>query len=82
MVYGLHSGGRVFTPPRYPDADKSSYGFDYRNTVYWNPSQLFDASGHARLDFYNTDAAKKFLITVEGISDDGNTVVSRHLIVK
>lgn len=64
-----------FYSPQYPKANKSDYTRpDYRTTLYWNPSLTTDDAGHAALQFYSSDVSKRYLLTIEGVTDDGQMV--------
>jgi hypothetical protein len=70
---------REFYSPQYqlPTSIKTD---DNRSTIYWNPNVKTDKSGKARLSFYNSDKARSFHVSAEGISDDGNICAThQHL---
>jgi uncharacterized protein YfaS (alpha-2-macroglobulin family) len=46
---------------------------DYRNTLYWNPEISTDENGEANISFYTSDEKGKFLVTIEGVGENGNT---------
>ena len=46
---------------------------DYRNTLYWNPEIITDENGEANFSFYTSDETGKFLITIEGAGENGET---------
>jgi hypothetical protein len=46
---------------------------DYRNTLYWNPEVKTDENGEADISFYTSDEKGKFLITIEGVGENGKT---------
>lgn len=46
---------------------------DYRNTLYWNPEVTTDDNGEAHISFYTSDETGKFLITIEGAGENGET---------
>ena len=46
---------------------------DYRNTLYWNPEVTTDENGVANISFYTSDEKGKFLITIEGVGENGET---------
>jgi hypothetical protein len=46
---------------------------DYRNTLYWNPEILTDDNGESTISFYTSDEKGKFLITIEGVGENGDT---------
>lgn len=61
---------REFAYPEYKTTN-TSYRFDYRETLYWNPVVETDKNGKAKVEFYNSDASSAFRIMTEGISSSG-----------
>lgn len=61
---------RQFSYPVYPST-ATSYRFDYREVLYWNPVVETDKNGKAKVEFYNSDASSAFRIMTEGISSSG-----------
>ncbi|MBQ8629731.1 MAG: hypothetical protein IJ421_09705, partial [Prevotella sp.] len=71
-----------FYSPQYPAKDKSIYTRpDHRTTLYWNPRVKTDSEGKASVSFYSSDVSKKYLVTVEGISENG-MIVSEVVIIQ
>ncbi|MGI4823180.1 MAG: TonB-dependent receptor plug domain-containing protein [Janthinobacterium lividum] len=63
---------RQFYAPRYgPGAPALTRPDTRRSTLYWNPTVRTDASGHAELTFYTSDAQGIFQLTAEGIANNG-----------
>lgn len=60
---------REFYHPKYGPMDASTPGPDNRVTLYWNPQLLTSSDGTAMVKFYNTDSARRLLVTVEGVAD-------------
>jgi hypothetical protein len=46
---------------------------DYRNTLYWNPEVTTGENGEANISFYTSDEKGKFLITIEGVGENGDS---------
>ena len=46
----------------------------YRRTLYWNPSLRTDADGHAVIRYVPKSAGGKVVITINGISPDGQLI--------
>ena len=46
---------------------------DYRNTLFWNPEISTDENGEANISFYTSDEKGKFLVTIEGVGENGET---------
>jgi hypothetical protein len=44
---------------------------DYRSTIYWNPTISTDEQGKATFSFTTSDAEGKYLLTIEGITNEG-----------
>lgn len=65
-----YAGAREFVYPEYKTTN-TSYRFDYREALYWNPVVETDKNGKARVEFYNSDANSTFRIITEGISASG-----------
>lgn len=61
---------REFFSPQYPDPSAKTRP-DHRVTLYWNPKLKTDNNGHATVKFYASDISKRYLVTLEGVSDDG-----------
>ncbi len=61
---------RQFSYPVYPST-ATSYRFDYREALYWNPVVETDKNGKAKVEFYNSDASSAFRIMTEGVSSSG-----------
>ena len=54
---------------------------DHRTTLYWNPKVETDADGHATVLFYASDVSKRYLVTLEGVSDDG-IIIQKNVIIE
>ncbi|KFF19136.1 TonB-dependent receptor plug domain-containing protein [Chryseobacterium sp. JM1] len=65
-----YSYSRNFQYPVYQSTN-TSYRFDYRENIYWNPVLETDKKGKAQVEFYNSDANTAFRIITEGISGKG-----------
>jgi hypothetical protein len=56
---------------------------DYRSTIYWNPTVSTDEHGKATFSFTTSDAEGKYLITIEGITKEGDAFRSvKEIVVK
>ncbi len=69
---------REFYSPKYEtDAQSSSRIPDLRNVLYWSP-HIQTINGKQNISFYTSDVPGKYLVVINGISDDGlvgNTTV-------
>lgn len=66
----LYAQARQFAYPVYETAN-TSYRFDYREIIYWNPVVETDKNGKAKIEFYNSDTNTTFRVLTEGISASG-----------
>ncbi len=55
--------------PDYSDA--TPYEADYRRTLYWNPDVRPDATGNAKLRFYNNSTARRYNVSAESVTGVG-----------
>ena len=69
-----------FYSPQYTDKNQKTRP-DHRTTLYWNPKVKTDANGHATVRFYASDISKRYLVTLEGVSDDG-IVIHKEAIIE
>ena len=69
-----------FYSPQYADKSQKTRP-DHRTTLYWNPKVATDANGKASVRFYASDISKRYLVTLEGVSDDG-TIVHHQLMMQ
>jgi hypothetical protein len=53
--------------------DLKSRKADYRNTIYWNPEIITGENGESTVSFYTSDEKGKFLVTIEGVGEEGET---------
>ena len=70
----------TFYSPQYTDISKKTRP-DHRTTLYWEPKLRTDRNGHATVRFYASDVSKCYLVTLEGVSDNG-TVISKQAIIE
>ena len=68
-----------FYSPQYSDPSAKTRP-DHRTTLYWNPKVETDEKGHASVRFYASDISKRYLITLEGVSNDGTIVHHQQII--
>ena len=71
---------RAFYSPQYQGASDKTRP-DLRTTLYWNPKLETDDNGHATVKFYASDISKRYLVTLEGVSDDG-IVIHKEAIIE
>lgn len=68
-----------FYSPQYTDKSQKTRP-DHRTTLYWNPKVTTDTNGKANVKFYTSDISKRYLVTLEGVSDDGIIVHKQTII--
>ena len=59
-----------FYSPDYSKEPRTDY--DYRRTLYWNPSVKLNAEGKASVEFYNSSNCRKLKVSAESLSSDGS----------
>lgn len=69
----------TFYSPQYTDISKKTRP-DHRTTLYWTPQVRTDAEGHATVRFYASDVSKRYLVTLEGVSDGGMIIHKQTVI--
>ena len=71
---------KEFFSPQYPNPSAKTRP-DHRVTLYWTPKLKTDGNGHATVKFYASDISKRYLVTLEGVSDDG-IVIHKEVIIE
>ena len=69
----------TFYSPQYADPSAKTRP-DRRPTLYWNPNVQTDADGCATVRFYASDVSRRYLVTLEGVSDDGTVIHHQQVI--
>ena len=68
-----------FYSPQYSDPSAKTRP-DHRTTLYWNPKVETNTEGQATVHFYASDISKRYLVTLEGVSDDGIIIQKQAII--
>ena len=68
-----------FYSPQYIEESTKVFS-DHRTTLYWNPKIKTDSTGKANVRFYASGVSKRYLVTIEGISDKGIVVHQQQVI--
>lgn len=64
---------RVFYSPDYStEKSQQSRLPDFRDVLYWSPNIKTDSSGNGNISFYTGDVPGKYLVVLQGISDNGD----------
>jgi len=69
---------REFFAPNYAVSKPKHEKPDYRITLDWKPEINIDQNKNPKLSFYTGDTSGKFVVRVEGITEDGKPVSARH----
>lgn len=69
---------KEFYAPKYNVSLPEHIRPDYRSSIFWSPKIKTNSNGKASITFFNTDAATKVNITLEGISSTGIPIVARN----
>jgi hypothetical protein len=73
---------REFYQPAYKEDKKTLNGLpDFRNVLLWNPELSTDTQGKQKVSFYNSDIAGKYLVVIQGISQNGVAGFSQQFFV-
>ncbi|MCF8357175.1 MAG: TonB-dependent receptor plug domain-containing protein [Prolixibacteraceae bacterium] len=62
---------REFYSPDYSKTKPSTEKTDFRSTLFWHPNIWTDSTGHAGVQYYNSDQPGFVTIVVEGFTTDG-----------
>jgi hypothetical protein len=70
-----------FVSPEYPSADKKNNHIpDFRNTLYWNPSIQPGKDGKYIVEFWSSDFASDYEISIQGVADDDRIIsLNKHI---
>ncbi len=68
-----------FFSPQYTDPAQKTRP-DHRTTLYWTPKVKTDEEGRATVRFYASDISRRYLVTLEGVSDDGIIIQKQTII--
>ncbi|MEM6816889.1 MAG: Plug domain-containing protein [Bacteroidota bacterium] len=72
---------REFYAPDYSTPRPEHNKLDYRTTLHWKPSILMDGNNKVSFKQFTGDIPGKYIIKVEGITDDGQPVFHMSSIV-
>jgi signal recognition particle GTPase len=71
-MLGGYSKFKDFFNPSDEKPNENNFDADIRSTIYWNPFILTNKkSPRIRIQFFNNDITKKFLLVLEGVNGDG-----------
>jgi hypothetical protein len=68
---GLQMEREFYAPVYATDEQAASHLPDYRNVLYWAPLMPTNGQGRGGLSFYSSDLPGKYVVVVEGLSQDG-----------
>jgi hypothetical protein len=73
-ILGGYSKFKEFYSPNY-EKPNDNPDPDMRSTLYWNPYIITNKqSPRVKIEFYNNDITKKFLVVLEGVNGNGKMV--------
>lgn len=73
-ILGGYSRFKEYASPNY-DKQEPSFDPDNRTTLFWNPYILTNKkSPRIKLNYFNNDFSKKFLLVLEGVNSEGKLV--------
>lgn len=62
---------KTFYKPVYEPGSETTLNQDFRTTIHWEPNIITNEQGKATFDFYTSDEAGEYLITIEGLDFNG-----------
>jgi hypothetical protein len=65
---------KEFYSPAYDVLNKNDKMADLRSTIYWSPNLITDKDGKVDLSFFTADEPGKYLVTLEGVTLNGQLV--------
>lgn len=71
---------KKFYEPDYESMPKAGLPEDNRYTLYWNPNMKTSGDGKLNVKFYNNDVGKKYMVTIHGITKNGQIVYSQQVV--
>jgi hypothetical protein len=66
--------GTFFSGPNYEVEDQEHAKPDLRTTLYWDGAMQLDQNGVYEAKFFSSDNSRRYLVIVEGISDQGKPI--------
>ncbi|MEO0330890.1 MAG: TonB-dependent receptor plug domain-containing protein, partial [Bacteroidota bacterium] len=81
MTHPGYYQAREFYVPRYDMKKPEHIKPDFRSTLHWEPTIVFDEKGTAQIEFYTSDEKATYDIQVEGIATTGQPFTQQHSIV-
>jgi len=79
IINFMHPGyykAKKFYEPKYDVERPEHKKFDYRSTIYWNPTIKLDENGKSKVSFYAADIPTTYRIELQGITTDGFSIVN------
>jgi hypothetical protein len=79
LIFNGYSITREFSLPDYTQIKQAGL-LDDRITLYWNHDLNTDSNGVLKFKFYNSDAAKKFKVIIQGMDTQGRLLYLQQLV--
>jgi hypothetical protein len=81
MQYKVYEPPLSFISPDYSSFDRQlSRVPDFRNTLFWNPRLKTDKTGKAAIEFWSCDIRSNYVISVQGVTSNGDIVSLKSVI--
>ncbi len=71
-----YSVSKVFYQPKYAKEEPEHSSPDMRTALSWSPTIKIDKKGQAQVSFYTADMSTTYKVSLEGITADGEPLVS------
>jgi hypothetical protein len=71
-----------FYSPDYSLISPVKGDIDDRRTIFWNPTLQTDSTGLATVEFYRNSSSRPVIVSVEGLTSDGQPVAKKIMIGK
>ena len=71
---GYYRPAQFYSPVYETPAQIHNPNPDFRTTIYWNPSIFVDKTNSSTVSFYTADNPGSYTVTVEGITNIGETI--------
>jgi len=81
MLYKISEPVSTFVSSEYSMEEKRLSRIpDFRNTMNWNPSIRPGRDGKVKVEFWTSDYATDYVISIQGIDENGDFVSLRRLL--
>ncbi|MEJ0101681.1 MAG: TonB-dependent receptor plug domain-containing protein [Bacteroidota bacterium] len=78
---GYYNAKEFYTPAYDNASNRNNPVPDFRTTIYWKGRAVTNEEGKTNISFYSADMPADYLVTLEGITQNGN-VLRKTMIIK